>query len=129
MNFSPCAAMNALMAGIVMRLSCTWNSRSRHSLVLKKSLKRVTLRERRVEQILPAAADVGGRGRVAALGDEGARRHHVAAAELAVKAEMHDAARPQQREQDAPAFERIGHVMQHAAGVDHVEAAADRRRA
>ena len=29
-------------------------------------------------------------------------------------------------QQCAPAFERVGHVMQHAAGVDHIEAAPDR---
>ena len=116
------------MAGMVVRLSCTWNSRSRHSLVLKKSVKRATPAMRRVEQVLPAAADLGRGCAIAAFGDEGARRRQVAAAEFAVKAEMHDAARPQQRQQDAPAFDRIGHVMQHAGDVDHVEAAADRAK-
>ena len=83
-------------------------------------------RKRRCEKLLPAATDVVGRCVEFALGDEGARGRDVAAAGIAVERKMHQAARPQQREQDAPAGERIRHVMQYAACIDHVEAAVDR---
>src|SRR5262249_29348326 len=63
--------------------------------------------ERRVEQVLPAAADVVRGGAVALLENEGAGGHDVTACELAVEAHMHEAARPQQPQQDAPACYRI----------------------
>src|SRR5215831_919083 len=59
--------------------------------------------ERRVEQVLPRAADVL-RGRAIALrGDEIAGGNDSTACQLAVEAHAHEAARPQQRQQGAPA--------------------------
>ena len=46
--------------------------------------------------------------------------------QLAVEAHPHEAAGPQQLEQDAPARLHVGQVMQHAAGIDQIEASADR---
>src|SRR5689334_22137763 len=63
---------------------------------------------------------------VPALEREGARRDNSAPRQLAVKAYPHEAAWPQQVEQDAPARLHVGEVMQHAAGIDQVEASADR---
>src|SRR5262245_4066800 len=54
--------------------------------------------ERRVEQVLPAAADVVRGGAIALLENEGAGSNDVTACELAVEAHMHEAARPQQRQ-------------------------------
>src|SRR5262245_46289834 len=82
--------------------------------------------ERRVQQLLPAAADVV-RGRVVALlANEGAGGNDLTACELAVEAHPHEAARPQQRQQNAPARHRIREVMQYPAGIDQIERSRDR---
>ena len=39
---------------------------------------------------------------------------------------MHQAAGPQRREQNSPAFERIGHMVKSARGIDHVETSFER---
>src|SRR5262249_28662668 len=82
--------------------------------------------ERRVEQVLPAAADVVRGGAIALLANEGARGNDVTACELAVKAHTHEAARPQQSQQDAPARHRFRKVMQYPAGIDQVERSLER---
>src|SRR5262249_11947565 len=70
---------------------------------------------RRMQQLLPAAADVGGGWMEAALCDEAARRDDVGAAKLAVKSNAHHAARPRQLTKQPPAVHRIGEMVQHAA--------------
>src|SRR5213078_3436144 len=75
---------------------------------------------------MPAAADVVRRRTIASFGNEGARRDHIAACPLAVESEMHEASRPQQRIQDTPGRKWIGHVMENAGGIDHIEGSADR---
>src|SRR5262245_15042859 len=82
--------------------------------------------ERRVEQVLPAAADVVRGGAIALLANEGARGNDVTACELAIEAHPHEAARPQQRQQNAPARDRIRKVMQYPAGIDQIERSLDR---
>src|SRR5262249_42997925 len=82
--------------------------------------------ERRVQQVLPAAADVV-RGRaIALLENEGAGGNDPTACELAVEAHAHEAARPQQSEQDAPACHRFRKMMQYPGGIDQVERPLDR---
>src|SRR5262249_58481162 len=76
--------------------------------------------ERRVEQVLPAAADIVRGGAVALLTNEGADGHDVTACEFAVEAHMHEAARPQQPQQDAPARRRIRQVKQYPAGLRQI---------
>src|SRR5450759_3399418 len=93
--------------------------------MLKKSLKRETLAMGVLNRSCPDAANVCRRGDIAVLRDIGARVRDVVAGDFAVKAEMHDAAGAQQREQDAPPLERVAHVMQHALAVDHIEGAAN----
>src|SRR5215831_11084995 len=63
---------------------------------------------------------------VPALEREGAGGDNSAPRQLAVEAYPHEAAWPQQLEQDPPARLHVGEVMQHAAGIDQVEASADR---
>src|SRR5215510_14945940 len=75
------------------------------------------------QDILPAAPDVSGALAIAALGNEGARGADILARERAVEADMHEAARPQQREQRAPALRPVAHVMEHAAHFDQIKAA------
>src|SRR5262245_12355244 len=82
--------------------------------------------ERRVQQLLPAAAAVV-RGRaVALLANESAGGNDLTACDLAVEAHPHEAARPQQRQQNAPARDRIRKVMQYPAGIDQIERSLDR---
>src|SRR5262245_39339722 len=69
------------------------------------------MREVAVDEILPEPADVVGGAAIAALLDQLAHRHDVGPAERAVEPEIHEAARPQQREQHAPARERIVEVV------------------
>src|SRR5262245_60080914 len=84
--------------------------------------------ERRIEQVLPAATDVVRGGAIALLDNEGAGGNDVTARELAVEAHMHEAARPQQRQQDAPACHRFRKVMQYPAGLDQIERSLDRSK-
>ena len=94
--------------------------------MLKKSAYLASAAQRRCQQLLAAAADIGC-GRVkATLGDELAGGDNIGAAELAVQSDAHQSARPQQREQLAPAGRRIGQMMQHAARFDDIERSADR---
>src|SRR5262245_30297057 len=72
-------------------------------------------------KLLTEAADVSGARAIAALGDQAAHVDDMLAAERAVEAEIHEPARPQQLEQNAPARERIVEVVQHAAGLDDIE--------
>src|SRR6185437_5832719 len=74
---------------------------------------------------LASAPYVVSGGPIAVLGNETARRIYLGAREAAVEADRHDAARPQQRQENAPAPQRVGEVMQHAARLDQVEAASD----
>jgi hypothetical protein len=71
--------------------------------------------------VLPEAPDVAGIGPITAFGDQRATRHHVASRQLAVETDLHHAVRPQHREQRAPSLQRVLHVVQHAARLDHVE--------
>src|SRR5262245_43294043 len=82
--------------------------------------------ERGIQEVLPAAANVVRARAVASLENECAGRHNAAARELAVEAYSHESAGSQQLEQDAPARLHIGKMMQHAAGIDQVEASVDR---
>src|SRR5882757_8646215 len=76
--------------------------------------------------LLTEAADVVGARAIAALGNQATHVDDMLAAERAVEAEIHEAARPQQLEQNAPAGERIVKVVQHAASLDHIERAPKR---
>src|SRR5262245_12136492 len=58
-------------------------------------------------KLLTEAADVVGARSIAALRDQAAHVNDMLAAERAVEAEIHEPARPQQLEQNAPAGERI----------------------
>src|SRR5262249_51988792 len=84
------------------------------------------VREVAVEEILPEPADVVGGAGIAALFDQLAHCDDVRPAERAVEPKIHEAARAPQREEPAPARERIVQVVQHAAGLDHVEGARER---
>ena len=76
--------------------------------------------------VLPELADIVRAATIAALGNIAMRGDDVVARELAIEREAHEAARTQQRTQDAPAGQRIAEMMQHAAAIDHVETAAER---
>src|SRR5262249_20923772 len=82
--------------------------------------------ERRVQQVLPATPNVIRGGAIAVLENEGAGGNDPTACELAVEAHAHEAARPQQSEQDAPACHRFRKMMQYPGGIDQVERPLDR---
>src|SRR5262249_16135642 len=82
--------------------------------------------ERRVQQLLPAAANVVRSRAIALRENEGAGGNDLTACELAVEGHTHEAARPQQPQQDAPTCHRFGKVMQYPAGIDQVERPLDR---
>ncbi len=73
------------------------------------------------DDVLAAAPDIILNRPIAALGDQRAGRNDVAASKLTVKADLHVAARTQQRQQNSPALPRIGKMMQHAGHIDEVE--------
>src|SRR5262249_2664797 len=77
-------------------------------------------------KLLTEAADVLGARSIAALGNQAAHVDDMLAAKRAVEAEIHEAARPQQIDEHAPAGERIVEVMQHAAGLDDIERLPER---
>ena len=73
------------------------------------------------ENLLAARANsLQGRG-ITALRDKRAAGDNGAACDLAVKADTHRAARPQQRKKDAPASSWTGEVMQNAHRLDEIE--------
>ena len=76
--------------------------------------------------VRPAAADAVRIRPVAALGDQRAGRDDVLARRFAIKSDLHDAARPQQRQQNPPAGPRIGEMMQDAGRVDEIELSPER---
>src|ERR1035438_4594084 len=80
----------------------------------------------RRQNLLATAADVLRDRPVAALGDQRARGDDVLPRQFAVEAYLHHAARPQQRQQRAPALPRIAKMVQHDRYVDEIKAAADR---
>src|SRR6185437_4015646 len=82
--------------------------------------------QRRFQQLLPAAPDFGRRRAEALSRDEFACGDDVATASFTVKSKVHKSALPDQREQDAPGFKRIGHVMEYTGGIDDIKAAANR---
>ena len=75
--------------------------------------------------LLAAGANSLRRRRVAAPGDQRAPRDDAAARDLAVEPDPHDPARPQPRQQHAPARFRIRQMMQNADRLDVVEGALD----
>src|SRR5262249_20383268 len=77
----------------------------------------------RVQQVLPAAADIIRGQAVALLENEGAGGDDVTPRELAIESHMHEATRTQQREQRAPARWWIRKVVQNPAGLDQIERA------
>src|SRR5262249_10212549 len=82
--------------------------------------------ERRVQQLLPAAADVV-RGRAIALREnEGAGGNDLSACEVAVEGHTHKAAPPQQRPHGAPSRHPNPEVMQYPANIDQIECSLDR---
>src|SRR5690242_6947475 len=92
---------------------------------MKVMVLRQTL-HRRTQQLLAAAANIGRRRLKSALGDKTAGGNDLRATELAVETNAHDAARPRQLAEPPPTFHRIGEVVQHAAGIDHVECPTER---
>ena len=81
-----------------------------------------------LEQRLPSAPDFSRRRTEGVLRNKRTGRHNVASAGFTVKCKMHQAAGAQEREQNAPSLEGIGHVVQHAAGIDDVETASNRSK-
>ena len=79
----------------------------------------------RHHHVLPESPDVVGAAAIAALGDESPCGDDMAARQLAVEADAHDPARAQDRDQHPPAGERVGEMVQHAAGLDQIEGPAD----
>src|SRR5262245_15212714 len=72
-------------------------------------------------KLLTEAADVLGARSIAALGNQATHVDDVLAAKRAVEPKIHEAAWPQQVDEDAPACERIIEVVKHAAGFDDIE--------
>src|SRR5207247_7484625 len=87
-------ARKDLISEIVRRCSWTWNRRSRHSLVLKKSPALATPLERRIQEFLPAAANIVHRGAVASLPDELARGGKAMPSESTIEPTIQETARP-----------------------------------
>src|SRR5262249_13553895 len=81
---------------------------------------------RNTRQLLSSSPDIVWRCAKSALVDHVSRGHDVAARKLAVEAHAHEAVRPQQREQDAPAGRGVREMMQHTHRLDHVKGPADR---
>src|SRR5262245_30148489 len=72
-------------------------------------------------KLLTEAADVHGARSIAAFGNQATHVDDVFAAKRAVEPEIHEAARPQQVDEHAPARERIIEMVQHATGLDDIE--------
>src|SRR5213080_4343149 len=81
--------------------------------------------ERRIQEFLPAAANIVHRGAVASLRDELARGGNVMPSELTIESHMHETARAQERKQRAPARQRICEMMQYPAHLDQIERPID----
>src|SRR5262245_56418373 len=79
-----------------------------------------------VEERLPAAANVFGRRPITPLGDEGVRPGDMRACDLAVEADRHETAGPQQGEQHPPPGSRIGEMVKYARRFDEIEAPSER---
>src|SRR5947209_6838609 len=81
--------------------------------------------ERRIQEVLPAAANVFHSRAVASVSDELAAGDDVMPRELTIESHMHETARPQQAEQRAPARQWIREMMQHSAYLDQIERSVD----
>src|SRR5262245_38596238 len=77
-------------------------------------------------EVFTEASDIVCAAPVAALLDQVADFDDVLPTERAVEPEIEEPAGSQELEQDAPAFEWIVEVMQHAARLDHVEGTRER---
>src|SRR5438128_213071 len=81
--------------------------------------------KRRIQEVLPAAANVFHGRAVASVSDELAAGGNVMPSELTIQSHMHETSRAQERKQRAPACQRIREMMQYPAHLDQIERPID----